>query len=210
MKANIWILFLLGMGCSHQSMGQYFGFDGGVVYKHYNSRNGDDYLAFSGPDIGFSKRITPHLEARVGFQLLYYQSYPIRGKEGNTWFTARDFPGADALLAWQSEVRLSWRPSGFEKGFFTGMGVGKFADKYYLAYDRRGNAYLGNSGDLGKAFVLTGHAGYDLKIGKGNSIRFQSEVLYEMKNDYWIGSFGLGWRWAGKVRIPQPKGKGRG
>lgn len=206
MKAKMTISFLL-LGMVLQVNAQHLAVDGGVIYKHETWNSGKNYSAFLGSAFGISKKLTPHLEARLGFQLLFFESFPIWGKTGNTWFSSRYFPGSDALRAWQSELRLSWRPSGYEEGPFTGMGFGRAVDKYYVYHDRNGNPSMGFNGDLGKSFVLTGHLGYDLKILKGNSLRFQSEAAYHL-NGFWMGSFGLGWRWAGKVVIPQPKGRG--
>lgn len=177
-----------------------FAVDGGMRWQRYAYNDGQSSSQYTGPQIGIAKRLGSHFEAHLDLSLFLWAT-KSRFNSLESFWVSPNSPGElspNFPLGIQSNLQVRWRPQGFQKGFYTGLGAGVFSNRYYIAYDRIQRPYLVLSPTSRPVFQVV--AGYDFPIAKRHSIQLESNMdvvkFSSSSKTYLMGSFGVGWRWA--------------
>jgi hypothetical protein len=175
-----------------------FAVDGGMRWQRFAYNEGVSSKAFFGPYMGVSKSLGTQFELHSGASLFMWETERNFAGTEYFWISPGDF-GHGWLMSLQVNVQFRWRPMGFEKGFFTGLGTGFFHGTHNLVYDRMSQPQLNR--DLWQRPVFQAVAAYDIPVGNKHSIQFNSSMDARVSfssggTNHIMGSFGVGWRWA--------------
>ncbi len=177
-----------------------FALDGGVRWQQITYNEGQSSAQYLGPQLGVSRRLGVHFEAHMDLAMFLWATEPQFNSFESFWVKPgqKDYLRHNKPLAFQSTFQIRWRPQGFQKGLYTGLGAGFFSDVYAIAYDHLQRPYLLYT--LGTWTVFQAVTGYQIPVGKKHSIQLTSSmeglVSFGSKKNYLMGSFGVGWRWA--------------
>lgn len=167
--------------------GYYYGFPG----KDYIKQN-------AGISIGVSKRLFEKFEGRAGVNLSFFETFYRDSTPAESFWVSPGEFGDNGLMQWQIDLQGRWRPMGFDRGWFGGVGLGINGSKYYLAYDRFGTSYLVD--DRVRAFYLSLNTGFDFRLSEAHRLQCSGSLLFppainEVLDGAMVFGLTVGWRW---------------